>query len=129
MVYVLDTHTLVWFFEGNKLLGLQSRNIIRNKLSRLILPTIVLAEIKHLATRKKVPVVFSHVLEILEKEERFLIYPFDLSVLEAMPVNLEIHDAIICGTALVYQTILQEKVTVLTKDEAIRKSGLVTTVW
>ena len=95
----------------------------------LVIPSIVLAEIKHLAARERISVPFSRVLDLLQDDSRFLIYPLDLDVLEIMPTNLEIHDAIICGTAIVYDKILEEDVIVLTKDEAIRKSGIVKTAW
>ena len=40
-----------------------------------------------------------------------------------MPVIWDIHDRIICGTALVYRDLLGEAVKILTKDEGIRDSG------
>lgn len=44
-----------------------------------------------------------------------------------MPLN--IHDAIIVATALVYKDILKLPVSLLTKDEEITSSGLVQTCW
>lgn len=129
MVYILDTHTLVWFLEGSHSLSSRSRQILKESQNLLILPTIVLAETKHLATRHKVRISFSMIMELLETEHRIIIYPLDLNVLQAMPTSLEIHDAIICGTAIVYQEVLKEHATVLTKDEEIRKSGFVKTLW
>ncbi len=44
MRYVLDTHALIWFLEGNFRLGENARKIISDPNSQLILPAIVLAE-------------------------------------------------------------------------------------
>lgn len=129
MVYVLDTHALIWFLEGSRSLSAQSRQIFKASHNSLVLPTIVLAEVKYLASRHKVRVSFSNVLDLLETDQRIIIYPLDLNVLQVMPNSLEIHDAIICGTAIMYHEVFKEEVVVLTKDEKIRKSGLVKTLW
>lgn len=42
---------------------------------------------------------------------------------------LDIHDAIVVATALVYRDVLRQQVTVITKDEAIRQSRLVEVLW
>jgi PIN domain nuclease of toxin-antitoxin system len=44
MLYVVDTHALIWFFEDNPKLGAQAKNILSDPDSQLILPTIALAE-------------------------------------------------------------------------------------
>jgi PIN domain nuclease of toxin-antitoxin system len=44
MRYVVDTHTLVWFLEGNSRLGTNAKTILANPDSQLILPAIALAE-------------------------------------------------------------------------------------
>jgi hypothetical protein len=69
------------------------------------------------------------VLRVVEEEERFRLSPLNLAVALAMPVTLNIHDAIICGTALVYRDLLGEDVKVITKDRQIADSQLVETVW
>lgn len=129
MVYVLDTHALIWFLEGSHSLSSRARHILKETDNLLILPTIVLAETKYLASRRKVKIAFSTVLELLETDQRLMVYPLDLNVLQIMPTSLEIHDAIICGTAMMYEEVFKEPVAVLTKDEEIRKSGFVKTVW
>ncbi|MBI5892623.1 MAG: PIN domain-containing protein [Deltaproteobacteria bacterium] len=54
MVYVVDTHAIVWFFEESNELGRNALNMLDSKSSRLIIPTIVLAEIFYLAQRRKI---------------------------------------------------------------------------
>lgn len=50
-------------------------------------------------------------------------------MVDKLPTTLGIHDAIIVATALVFRDILNESTAIITKDEAIAKSGLVATVW
>ena len=58
-----------------------------------------------------------------------VLYPLDEQVALRIPTGLNIHDAIIVATALVYRDILQESVTVITKNGEITHSGLIETVW
>jgi len=49
MVHVIDTHALVWFLEGNEKLGRKALKVFRDSTEKLIIPSIVLAEIKYLS--------------------------------------------------------------------------------
>jgi PIN domain nuclease of toxin-antitoxin system len=44
MKYVIDTHALIWFLEGNSRLGANAKAIISNPDSLLIIPATTLAE-------------------------------------------------------------------------------------
>jgi predicted nucleic acid-binding protein len=46
-----------------------------------------------------------------------------------IPTSLNIHDAIIVATALVYKNILKLSVEIVTKDTEIKTSGFVPTCW
>ncbi|NJK66777.1 MAG: type II toxin-antitoxin system VapC family toxin [Microcoleus sp. CSU_2_2] len=46
MKYVIDTHALIWFLEGNQRLGTQAQAILSNVTSQLVLPAIALSERK-----------------------------------------------------------------------------------
>lgn len=56
-------------------------------------------------------------------------YPLDEQVVAMIPTSLNIHDAIIVATALVYKDILKLPVEVVTEDAEITASGLVKTCW
>lgn len=129
MVYVLDTHALVWFLEGSDKLGAEALAVLRDADQRLVIPSIVLAEVKHLATRGRTRLSIDEVVEAIATDQRCTIYPLNLSVIQAMPLELDIHDGIICGTALVYQDILREEVKIASRDMAIQSWGIVETVW
>jgi hypothetical protein len=58
-----------------------------------------------------------------------VLYPLEEQVAMLIPTELNIHDAIIVATALVYRDILNEPVAVITKDGDITRSGLIDTVW
>jgi PIN domain nuclease of toxin-antitoxin system len=40
MKYILDTHALIWFLEGNSRLGVTAKEILSDSSSELILPAI-----------------------------------------------------------------------------------------
>lgn len=69
------------------------------------------------------------VFEAIEKDSRCVVYPLDSNVVSAMPTKLEIHDSIICGTALVYSDLLHEEVKVISRDREIKNSEIVKTLW
>ena len=44
MKYIIDTHALIWFLEGNPRLGSNAKNILSEPRSELVIPATVLAE-------------------------------------------------------------------------------------
>jgi len=125
-IYVVDTHALAWYLDDDPRLGSQAELVLDNDDVRLIIPAIVLAEIKYLAHKNRLPQTLDEVLRVINSDSRCTIYPIDLSVVSKAPFGLDIHDSLIVGTALVQR----EAVTgILTRDEAITSSGLVPTVW
>ena len=129
MIYVIDTHALVWYLEGDNKLGPKAREIMRGENKRLIIPTIVLAEIRYLFSKGKIDRSLNKIFEIIEEDARCIVYPLDVNVVEFMPSKLEIHDAIICATAMLYRDLLSEDVKVITRDEEITSSQLIDVVW
>ena|ERR1043166_4517409 len=57
------------------------------------------------------------------------LYPLDEQVAMLILTRLNMHDAIIVATALVYRDILHESVAVITKNGEITHSCLIETVW
>jgi PIN domain nuclease of toxin-antitoxin system len=129
LINVVDTHALVWYFEGTDELGVEAGRILADESSALVVPTIVLAEAKYLATRKQLAVTRPHILERVKFDSRFQVVDFDLSLVERFDARLEMHDAIICATALLLAESVGEESQVLTRDRNIVASGLVPTVW
>ena len=129
MVCVIDTHALVWYLTDDKRLGKQAAELLDRPDTRIVVPVIVLAELKYLHRRSRISLSFSAVLTIIGADERCSVYPVNEEVVDLLPLDLDIHDAIICATALVCRRAIGEDTVVLTKDQAITDSGLVSTVW
>jgi len=124
--FIVDTHALAWFVSRDRRLGAKARTILRDPNVRLIVPAIVLAEIKYLAHRGRLTKSSDEVLRVIGSDPRCTIYPIDLSVVSKAPLGLDIHDSLIVGTAPVQH----EAITgILTRDEAITSSSLVPTTW
>jgi PIN domain nuclease of toxin-antitoxin system len=124
--YVVDTHALAWYLDNDPRLGSQAEAILDNADIRLIIPSIILAEIKYLAHKGRLTQTLDEVLRVINSDPRCIIYPIDLSVVNKAPLGLDIHDSLIIGTALVQREIVSG---ILTRDEAIASSGLVPTLW
>lgn len=129
MIYVADSHALVWLAEGNPRLSARARSALTGPEAEIVVPTIVLAEIHHLYARQKIGTDVPAVLERLAKAAKVGVYPLDRAVADRTPGTLDIHDAIIVATALVLRDLLGETVAVITRDADIARSGLVETVW
>jgi len=121
MIYVLDTHILIWYFIGSKRLkgGLKEKiDEVRRRGGRLLVPTIVLAEALAIAERDKVEFDFQRMYQLIKDETEFEIVSFTSEILEeAMHIKIpEIHDRIIVATAKFY------KAGILTRDRIILES-------
>jgi PIN domain nuclease of toxin-antitoxin system len=130
--YVVDTHALVWFLEGNPRLGTNAKAVLENLTSRLAVPVIVTAEacwiIEH--GRTSIPSV-SDFLKTIDADSRIAIVALDRAILDktlTLQTISEMHDRQIVATALLLQD-QGETVTILTKDTNIRDAGVVSTLW
>jgi PIN domain nuclease of toxin-antitoxin system len=132
MQYIIDTHALIWVLEGNPRLGTKAKAVLSDPSSRLILPAIALAEALWIVERGKtgIPSVTA-LLSAINDDPRITIYALDQAVIE-QSLNLleirEMHDRQIVSTAFVLQA-QGETVSVLTCDQNITSSGLVTITW
>jgi PIN domain nuclease of toxin-antitoxin system len=83
MKYIIDTHALIWFLEGNSRLGVIAKEILSDSNSELILPAIALAESLWIVSRAKtsIPSVEA-LLKVVKDDERVSIYPLDFDVIE-----------------------------------------------
>ena len=126
--YVTDTHSLVWYFTDDRHL---SKNALKafestTKAGQIIVPTVVLAEILFIAQKGRISIDFTATVARIEALANFEIAPLDLDVLmiaEKIVAPLEMHDKLIVSTTMHYDARL------ITKDEQIIKSKLVTTIW
>ena len=96
-----------------------------DRTARVVVPSIVLAEIKHLHGRGRIRVSPTRVRALLQDRPKATIHPLDERVIDRLPIGLEIHDAIIVATALVLAAADPEPVRVVARDRQIIASGLV----
>jgi len=127
MIYVLDTHVLIWYFIGSKRLKRKLKEKIeevRNAGGRLLVSTIVLAEALAIAEKGKVDFDFQDMYQLIKNEPEFEIISFTTEILEeVMHTKIpEIHDRIIVATANFYRA------GIITKDKLIRESREVETI-
>jgi PIN domain nuclease of toxin-antitoxin system len=132
MKYVLDTHALIWFLEGNLKLGANAKAILCDPNSQLVIPATTLAEAVWIVERGRTSIPTpKDVILAVEADPRVVIYPLDQDVIE-MTMSLsainEMHDRQIAATALVLAG-KGEVVQLLTCDQNIIASGLVAIVW
>ena len=129
MTWILDTHALVWYLEASPRLGKNAARILGDANCDLVIPTIVLAEVAFLYGRKRIAIDLRQVFSRIANAPNCVVYPLDESVVEHLPSALNIHDAIIVGTALVFRDVLGKDVAILSKDAEISASGLVNVEW
>lgn len=132
MKYVIDTHALIWFLEGNSRLGANAKAILSNPNSQLVIPATTLAEAVWIVERGKTSIPSAKdLLSAVEADPRVVIYPLDKDVIEKT-INLsainEMHDRQIAATALVLAS-KGEVAQLLTCDKNITASGFVSIVW
>lgn len=125
--YCLDTHSLIWYFTGQKTLSAQAKQIIDEVFSgknQCFISSIVLLESFHVGLKNK-KFNFPQFLKTL-RLPNIIIVPLDKIVLLTcyqLPRNLDIHDRIISATAMINDCIL------VSKDRIISKLSKVKTVW
>jgi predicted nucleic acid-binding protein len=129
MTYVVDMHALEWFLEGNPRLSMAARAALSDTAVKVVIPTIVLAEITFLYARRRIAIDLLDVLSHVASAANCLVYPLDGVVVERLPTTLNIHDAIIVATALVFRDVLSQSTAVVTKDADITTSGLINALW
>ncbi|NMG17974.1 type II toxin-antitoxin system VapC family toxin [Brasilonema bromeliae] len=132
MKYVIDTHALIWFLEGNPRLGSNAKTILSNPESQLIIPATALAEAVWIVERGRTSISSAiALLSAVNADTRIVVYPLDTNVIQ-QTINLsaiaEMHDRQIVATAIVLVN-QGETVVLLTCDQNITASGLVTIIW
>lgn len=129
MIYVTDTHSLVWFLANDSKLGKDALSAFRSAdegKSLIVIPAIVIAEVLYIAEKRGASAQLSALLKKLEESANYVVYNLNLSILietQRLKKLKDMHDRIIVATANIVSAKL------ITRDSEIRTSGYVETVW
>jgi PIN domain nuclease of toxin-antitoxin system len=129
-VYIVtDTHPWVWFLTASQRLSQKARSVLSDPSNLIIVPSIVMMEIKYLYQHKRITLSFEEALQQVETSENILLHPLDISVVTKAPISLDIHDAIIVGTAIQAAVEFSQTVSLVTIDKVIADSKLAPVIW
>jgi predicted nucleic acid-binding protein len=127
MMYIADTHALIWHLSGDERLGKKAAAIFAKAdkgESEVVLPTVVLAEALYIS--RKGHVSFDQLIDSVSNARNYSVYPLGLNVILEMRklgAGYSIHDAVIVASARLLDAAL------LTRDEMIRKGGDAKVIW
>lgn len=126
---MLDTHTLWWYLKRPSLLSATARQVLLQAEAgngRLIVPSIVVAELQHVTARANDPVTPTEFFELLDSRSWIEVSALGRSQLEylhLLPEIPEMHDRLIVAEAIIQGAPL------LTRDRLITASPQVETIW
>lgn len=129
MIYVLDTHPIIWFVENDPRLSAAAKAVLQPAQAQLVIPTMALIEIRHLHAKGRISIGLAAVYQYVIKAKNCKVHAIDEDLLPLIPTGLNIHDSIIVATVLFYRDIKQQLTTLITKDGAVTRAGLIQTLW
>lgn len=128
-VYVVDTHALIWYLIGSTRLSQAARmaldDIVAGE-SQGRIPAIVLAELVMLIEKRRLNVDLKRIVETLRSPSGVQFTPLQPDTVlraQALSALTDIHDRLIVAESL------ESNATLITRDQAIAASGLVSTLW
>lgn len=129
MIYVLDTHALIWHLTASPRLSAKAARAMQDPSAEFVISAMALVEIQYLSARNRVQVSLGNVLEFISNSDQCSIRVVDADVARHLPAGLNIHDGVICATTMLLAEQSGDEVALLTSDKQIIQSGLVATLW
>lgn len=129
MVYITDTHALVWYLTGDQKLGAEAKKIftrLEKGKGRLLISLIVFLEVLVLVEKGRITFTWENFNEKIGQFPTAMIYPIGLDVLAEIKDignKLELHDRVLVTTTKIHEGVL------ITKDPEIKKIKEIKTVW
>ena len=127
--FVVDTHALYWFQKEASRLSAAADAVFRlaaTGSAQIIVPAIVVAEYYYLTQKAGLPVPPSALLADINDSREFVFSELGQPQLEKMEEVVgvpEMHDRLIAAESLVHDA------PVISRDEALRESGVVDVIW
>jgi len=120
MRWVVDTHSLVWYFTKDKRLSKRVKEIIQKGergREEIILPSIVLLEAIAISEKKRIKFDIKKLFEFLESLPNLIIADLNLELIKEVaktPKILDLHDRVIVAVSQIYEAVI------LTRDSQIK---------
>lgn len=141
MIYVIDTHALVFFLTGDPALGPRARKVMVDSRSHLVVPIYCFEEMRRrfgprLNEKGMIRVPPMAALRLTAKCFNMRIFPRGPAVfheenalrrLVDRPIPEE--DLPICATAIAIRKVTSQEVLLISRDRKIRRAGLIPVVW
>lgn len=124
MIVVVDTHALIWYFEGKPQLSSRAKEIMFDEESILIVPVIVLCELLYYFRKCHKPEAYQIILSALSKNPKYKLVEIRTDHIPQIPLGLEMHDGLIA--ACLQNT---PRAILLSRDPALKKWGKERVVW
>lgn len=127
MKYIIDTHTLVWYFTGDERLSRKVKLLIQEAeqgKNEIVIPVIVLLEALDIQEKKKIRFNLGKLFDFIESKENFQIFDLDFEAVKIIAKTgkgLDLHDRVIATAGKIFNAV------VLTRDTEIKK--VVKTLW
>ena len=128
-IYIVDTHALFWYRRGSSRLSVAADAVFRLAAAGgalIVVPAIVVAELFYLTHRLGTPISISEFLRDITHSQEFMFSELGQAQLECMERIdgiTEMHDRLIAAEALVRQA------PIISRDEVLRESAAVQTIW
>jgi PIN domain nuclease of toxin-antitoxin system len=128
-VYMADTHSLIWAFQKPRKLGERARRAfeeIANGEAKLLIPTIVLAELIFTIENKPIQTDLDKILDAIHGSPNIEFVDFDYESalkLRDLTVIPEMHDRMIVVSAILNGAAL------ITYDQTITEAKVVEAIW
>ena len=131
MIAIADTNFLIKYFSSKIEPPNNSVKVFEDSNTFLIVPSIVLVELKYIAAKGRISSSILDKTYNLLKAGNCMLYPLDLKLIDFIPTELNIHDGIIFATAYVIRSNFEEDVYILTKDREMKnlKQDKVKVIW
>lgn len=129
--YVLDTHVLIWFLEGNGKLSTRCSDLLTTPGVKLWVSSIVVVECLDLIQKKRTAITVENIEQLFISEGLIRIVPLDESIAmitQEFQALADIHDRCIVATAA---SLMRRglRVSLMTADQDITESNYISTIW
>ena len=127
MRYIVDTHSLVWYFTKDKRLSNKVKDILKKAekgRNEIIIPAIVLLEAIAIQEKKRIKFEMKKLFNFIEGKENFKIADLNFYLIKQIPgkaKELDLHDRVIFIIRKIYKGII------LTRDSKLKK--ITKTIW